>query len=366
VPARPSGGDLTVVSARQLNRALLARQLLLERSRMSVPRALERIAGMQAQYAPSMYIGLWSRLAGFERSALTRALQRRTVVQGTLMRATIHLVSARDYWPFAVGIREERREWWLRVHRHQPGAAAHVAAAQRLRRRLAAGPLRRREIQELLGEEAAQGVGLWLDLVRVPPSGTWEQRRADLYGAAADWLGRRGEVTPDGGLDHLVMRYLGGFGPAPVNDIADWAGVGVRTVAPALERMHLRRFIGEDGRELLDLPRAALPDPATPAPVRLLPTWDATLLVHARRTAIVPEAYRPLLFNTKTPQSVATFLVDGSVAGTWRIERTRDRATLTLDHFEPLPRRVERELAAEAEAMVRWAEGDATSFAVRF
>jgi hypothetical protein len=357
-------GELRVLSTRQLNRALLARQLLLERSRLSIPRALERIGGIQAQYAPSMYIGLWSRLAGLERAALTRALHRRTIAQGTLMRATIHLVSARDYWAFAVGIRAERRDWWLRVHRHQPNASAHAAAARKLRRGLAGGPLRRREIQELLGKENASGVGLWLDLVRVPPSGTWEQRRADLYGSAEDWLGPE-TATPDDGVDRLVTRYLAGFGPAPVADIADWAGLGVRTLGPALHRLRLRRFVGEDGKELLDLPRAPLPDPTTPAPVRFLPTWDATLLVHARRAAIVPEPYRPLIFNTKTPQSVSTFLVDGSVAGTWRIERSRDRATLTLDRFASLPRRVENELPAEAEALLRWAEPDATTFVVR-
>jgi hypothetical protein len=356
--------DPRVISTRQLNRAVLARQLLLERSRFSIPRALERIGGIQAQYAPSMYIGLWSRLAGFERAALTRALHRRTVVQGTLMRATIHLVSARDYWPFAVGIRAERRDWWLRVHRHQPDASAHEATARRLGCALVHAPLRRREIQELLGKEVASGVGLWLDLVRVPPSGTWEQRRADLYGSAEEWLGPE-NATPAEGLERLATRYLAGFGPAARVDIADWAGVGVRALAPALDRLPLRRFVGEDGKELLDLQRAPLPDPATPAPVRLLPTWDAALLVHARRAAIVPEPYRPLIFNTKTPQSVATFLVDGSVAGTWRIERSRERATLVLDRFEPFPRRIERELAAEAEALLRWAEPDATTFVVR-
>jgi hypothetical protein len=132
-----------------------------------------------------------------------------------------------------------------------------------------------------------------------------------------------------------------------------------------LERLRLRRFLDEEGEELIDLPGGPLPDVATRAPSRLLPTWDATLLVHARPAAIVPDDYRPLVFNTKTPQSVATFLVDGFVAGTWRIERARDRATLTLDPFERLPRRVERELAAEADAMLRWAENDATTFVVR-
>jgi hypothetical protein len=166
--------------------------MLLGRSGASLPRSLERMAGLQAQYAPSMYIGLWSRLQAFERGALERALERRTVVQGTLMRSTIHLVSRRDYWPLAVAVREGRREWWLRTHRDGPSARELAAAARPLRRRLARGSLRRAEIEELLGNPGAEivgGIGHWLDMVRVPPSGTWERRRADLYAAAEDWLG---------------------------------------------------------------------------------------------------------------------------------------------------------------------------------
>src|SRR3954449_1032639 len=120
-----------VLTQRHLNRALLARQLLLERGRSSIPKALERIGGIQAQYAPSMYVGLWSRLEGFERDQLTRALERRSVVQGTLMRTTIHLVSTGDYWPFIVGIRRRRREQWLRAHKADPRAIQ--AACRKLR-----------------------------------------------------------------------------------------------------------------------------------------------------------------------------------------------------------------------------------------
>jgi hypothetical protein len=332
-----------------LNRALLARQLLLERARLSLPRALERIAGLQAQYAPSMYIGLWSRVAGFERDRLTEALHRRTVVQGTLMRATIHLVSARDYWPFAVAIRRSRRAWWVRVNRGVPDARTIAGAAQTLRRHLAEGPRRRQEIEQLLGKERARSVGIWLDLVRVPPSGTWEQRRADLYACADDWLGPE-TVEPAEAMEHLVRRYLAGFGPAARVEIADWAGVPLGVIAPALERLDLRRFRTEDGTELLDLRRAPLPSGDTPAPVRFLPTWDATLLVHARRSGILPERFRRLIFNTKMPQSVPTFLVDGAVAGTWSEERGRVR----LAPFESLPRRVRRELEDEAARLERF------------
>jgi hypothetical protein len=331
------------LTQRELNRALLARQLLLERARLPLPRVLERVAGLQAQYAPSMYIGLWSRVAGFQRDQLTRALERRTVVQATLMRATIHLVSARDYWPFAVAIRRSRRAWWLRVHPGHPDSHAMAGAARRLRRFVADGARYRTEIEELLGKQRARGVGLWLDLVRVPPSGTWEQRRADLYAAADDWLGPE-TATPQEGIEHLVRRYLSGFGPAASAEIADWAGLPTEAITSALQRLGLRRFRAEDGKELLDLPRAPRPRPDVRPPVRFLPTWDATLLVHARRAGVLPERYRPLVFSTKSPQSVPTFLVDGAVAGTWRVEGGR----MKLEPFEPLPRTVRRELDDEA------------------
>jgi Winged helix DNA-binding domain len=159
---------------RQLNRALLARQLLLARTDRPIPAALEQVGGIQAQYAPAMYVALWSRLAGFERDALTRALEQRTVVQGTLMRCTIHLVSAADYWPLAIAVREARRDWWRRVTRGAIPDAKMQRAADRCRERLAAGPAHRREIDEAAGKELTNGVGMWLDMVRVPPSGTWE------------------------------------------------------------------------------------------------------------------------------------------------------------------------------------------------
>ncbi|HEX2397197.1 MAG TPA: winged helix DNA-binding domain-containing protein [Solirubrobacteraceae bacterium] len=341
-----AAGTAPVLTQRQLNRALLARQLLLERTPLRLPTALERMGGLQAQYAPSMYIGLWSRVEGFERDALTRALERRTVVQGTLMRSTIHLVSARDYWPLSAAVRSGRQEWWLRTRREGPSAREIAAGARRLRRRLADGPLRAAEIDQLLGKPVARAVGLWLELVRVPPSGTWERRRADLYAAAEEWLGPA-EVTPKEGLDHLVRRYLGGFGPSSAREIAGFAGVPPTDIDPALDRLRLRRFRGEDGEELFDLPRAPLPDPETPAPPRFLPVWDATLLVHARRTGILPEEHRARVFNPRTPHSVNTFLVDGAVAGTWRYERGR----VPIEPFGRLDRAVRRQLDDEAERL---------------
>jgi Winged helix DNA-binding domain len=336
-----------VLTERELNRALLARQLLLERARLPLPRALERVGGIQAQYAPSMYIGLWSRLDGFERDALTRALERRTVVQGTLMRTTIHLVSPRDYWPFAVALRERRS---ARARVYKVGEREFERAAARVRAFLAHGPKRDSEIAAALGTDTWRpGIGLWVDLVRVPPSGTWKRRRADLYALADDWIGPE-DSPPDEGIERLVRRYLGGFGPAPAADIADWAGLNVSTIRPALERLELRRLRDERGRELLDLPRAPLPAAETPAPVRFLPVWDANLLVHARRTGLLPERYRPVIFNTKTPHSFNTFLLDGRVAGTWRYEQERVR----IEPFARIPQETRAELDDEAERLAEF------------
>ena len=182
----------------------------------------------------------------------------------------------------------------------------------------------RREIEALVGKPAAAGVGLWIDLVRAPPSGTWEHRRADLFAAADAWLGPP-QPAPDP-VAALVRRYLGGFGPASRADIASFTGLGLAALGPALERLPLRRFRSEAGEELLDLPRAPLPPADTPAPPRFLPTWDATLLVHARRTGILPEEYRPRIFNTKNPHSAPTFLVDGSCRGDVAVRGRRGAA----------------------------------------
>ncbi len=334
------------LTERQLNRALLARQSLLSRADVTIPSALEGMGGLQAQYAPSMYIGLWSRVARLSRHSLTDLLERREVVQGTLLRSTIHLVTAADYWPWALAVRRARRDWYLRVARDRPGAADLARAADRLRVALAAdGPMRAAEVEALVGTAYRLGIGLWIDLVRVPPSGTWERRRADLYAAAEDWLGPPSPgLTAEAGQELLVRRYLGAFGPASRADVATWAGLPARVLAPVFEGMALRDLRSEDGTKLVDLPDGELPDPASPAPIRFLPTWDAALLAHARRTQILPERHRDKVFHVRMPQSVGTFLVAGAVAGSWRW----DGAAVQISEFEPLPKSVRRAVEAEA------------------
>jgi hypothetical protein len=334
------------LTSRDLNRALLARQLLLERVDLDVPEVLQRMGGLQAQYAPSMYVGLWTRIAGFDREELTRLLERREVVQATLLRATIHLVSRADFWPFAVGVRAARREFYLRAVRERPDLEAMADAALRLRELLRERPVRRTELDQLFGPPIRHGIGMFLDLVRVPPSGTWARRRADLFGAAEDWVGPA-DVSEDDAQGLLVRRYLGAFGPAHRSEIADWAGLPVAAVAKVLARMERRTYRDERGRELVDLPDGPLPDPDTPAPVRFLPTYDATLLAHARRTLILPEEHRSKVFHVRMPQSIGTFLVDGQVAGTWAAKGDK----VTWEPFAPLSARVRKEVAAEADRL---------------
>ena len=338
-----------ILSERELNRALLARQLLLERSKTSIPQALERVGGIQAQYAPSMYIGLWTRLEKIDREALTRALERASVVQGTLLRATIHLVTRRDWWTWSAATRERRREEWLRTRKGVATATELAGIARSVRARIGGGSIARPELQEMIGKgpQGISAINAWLDLVRVPPSGTWDRRRADRFALAAEWIGPDPKPAKGEATTSLIESYLRAFGPATVAEAADWAGLPIGAVKSALGDLELRRFRAEDGAELIDLARLPLPDPGTPAPARLLPVWDATTLAHARRGQLLPEKHRSKVFSTKTPQSINTFMVDGQVAGGWRLEKGR----VKLEPFERLDKAARRELDQEGERL---------------
>jgi Winged helix DNA-binding domain len=207
-----------------------------------------------------------------------------------------------------------------------------------------------------VGKPRAMGAALWADLVRAPPSGTWERRRADLFALAEDWIGPP-EVGVGEATEHLARGYLGGFGPASRKDIASFTGIPLTPLSKVLARLDLRRFASEDGEELLDVPDGPLPDAGTAAPPRFLPTWDATLLTHARRAGILPEEHRPKIFNTKAPQSFPTFLVDGAVAGTWRYERGK----ISLSPFAPLDAADERALRGEADRLAAFHAGGSST-----
>ena len=307
-PAEPT------LTTRQLNRAVLARQLLLTKVDLGIPTALERTGGLQTQYAPSGYIGLWGRLAEFERDALTWALDDRSVVQATLMRCTIHMVSAADFWPICAAIRASRREWWLRIAKSRKlPEVDHDRLAEVLREALADGPRRSSEVIATMQRAGFdkpywEGAGLWVDMVRVPPSGTWARRRADLYGLAEQWIPRVDVVEIDG-LRLLLTRYLQAFGPAALADAATWSGVPRTRLEQVVATMKLATYRDETGTAL-------------------------------------PEPFRTAIFHTKIPQSVGTVLVDGSVAATWawRADHVEvdELATLTVRQRREVSHEVER------------------------
>lgn len=338
-----------VLTLAELNRATLARQLLLRRARLSVPKAVERLAGLQAQWPPSPYVALWSRLESFEREHLTRALLRRQVVKATAMRITLHLLSAGDYVLFAGAL---KAPWVAQLTRRMERMGVDVdvgALAEQALALMADGPRSRSEVLQVFGSTGEQPWFIWtlvqaeLGLVRAPDSAVWRKTVGPVaYVPAQTWLGRRPHPGP-GALVHLVRRYLSAFGPASRADAAQWTGLPVSTLSPALEGLEpLRRFRDERGRELLDLPRRPLPDANTPAPVRFLPHWDSTLLAYDVRERILPEAYRKTVIR-RNGDVQPTFLVDGLVAGTWSEKDGR----VGLEPFEPLPRRIQRELDAE-------------------
>jgi Winged helix DNA-binding domain len=340
-----------VLSTLELNRAMLARQLLLKRARMPIPRAIERVAGLQTQYAPSGYISLWSRLQGFRRDHLTRALEQSAVIQGWVMRSTIHMVSAGDYWPLNLAVRRHRREWQMRAFRKELAGVDMEEVAARVRDLLKDGPRKGKQMQDALLAEgyprvAWLGSQVWVDVVRVPPSGTWERKRGDLFALAEDWVGPE-KGTEAQALRHLIRRYFQGFGPASLSDLSSWAGIPVTALRPVVEKLGLRRFRDADGGELLDLPRQPIPDPDVPAPPRFIPTFEATLLAQARRTQFLPEEHRSLVFGVRTPHSSPTFTVEGQIAGKWRYKDGR----VKLEPFAPIPRSHRRDLEAEADRL---------------
>ncbi len=366
-----------MLSRRALNRALLARQFLLRREPLDVLTAIDRLAGIQAQWSPSPYLALWSRLERFAIDDLQRELEQRTVVKATLMRLTLHLVTAREYPNYAVATTAGRRV---------PAAIAENAAGVDIgdiRERVLAQAHEPRSWTEiraaldgLAPEDLLEGrYALWMiaDLhgwvLSAPPSGTWRYFGSGRYVDARAWLGRFALPAADEAVAAVVERYLGAFGPASRADIASWSGIRLgRALAPALDALAPRLCIFEDerGTTLYDLASAPRPDPGEPAPPRYLPKWDSTLLAYAptARDRMLPEPYRGLLIGTNGDIR-PTFLVDGMVAGTWEILRQKARrARLVLSPFDGVARAYRATLVEEGERLVRFVEPDARDHAV--
>jgi Winged helix DNA-binding domain len=348
-----------VLSMLRLNRALLARQLLLRRRRISTLDAVEHLVGIQSQSPRAAYVGLWTRVAGFRPEALERLMLERSVVRVALMRSTIHLVSARD----CLALRELVQPAIGRPSRH---SAARRAAgidddelAKAGRALLEAEPRTFKDLGALLKERwptcdadaLAMGVRETVPLVQIPPRGLWHRGGVPSHAAAEAWLT---DVRPARlSMSELVHRYLAAYGPASVLDAQTFTGVtGLREVFDGL-RPGLRTFHDENRGELFDLANAPRPTGRARAPVRFLPEFDNILLSHARRERILPEGTMSLLVlgNGLRP----AFLVDGFVAGTWKLRTARRSTTLEVEPFAPLPAAARRELEDEGRRLLAFA-----------
>lgn len=355
--ARQPVGDTPVLNQRALNRALLERQLLLRRHELPAAAALQRLVGMQAQIPLSPYVGLWSRLAGFEAAELVELLEGRAAVRTVLMRSTIHLVTADDCLALrpvmqsaVAGNLLTNATWGPGLRGVDLGPVLSVAREILEERPLTAADLAKRlseRFPALHGPSLAYAARCYLPLVQVPPRGVWGKGGLPRTTTAEHWLGR--PLAADASLAETVPRYLAAFGPATVPDLQAWSGLqGLRATLDDL-RPRLRTFRDERGRELFDTPDGPLPDPDIAAPVRFLPEYDNILLGHADRSRIIPAAHHKRVVASLGQPLV---LVDGIVAATWKVERSRAAAALRVVPFEPLSSAAVQAVEREGRALL--------------
>ncbi len=357
-----------VLNLRALNRALLARQMLLKPSPLpegpgragAVIGMVEHLAGLQAQAPFPPYYGLWSRLAGFQPGDLADLLVSRQVVRIALMRSTIHLVSARDCLTFRPLLQPVLDRSLPAFFGKQLAGLDTGALAEAGRALVDAEPRTFGELGGLLAPDwpghppnaLAQGVRTLVPLVQVPPRAVWGAAGQSRHTSAEAWLGS--PLDPSPAPEVLITRYLGAFGPATVADVQAWSGL--TRLAEVMDRLRpgLRTFRDERGRELFDLPDAPRPAPGTPAPVRLVAEFDNLVLSHADRARVISPGHRQRL-NTKNGIFPGTVLVDGFVAGMWRIARARGAATLAVELFGPVSAAERDAVAVEGERLLRFA-----------
>ncbi|MFI6515318.1 winged helix DNA-binding domain-containing protein [Spirillospora sp. NPDC050679] len=317
---------MTVLDSRALNRATLARQLLLDRADLPVLDAVAHLGGLQAQEPQEPFIGLWSRLRAFDPAALSDLLTGRRVVRAPLMRRTIHLVTADDALAWRARHDAMLRQKVLGVYRRELAGVDLDELTAASRAIMADGEPRSmgelgRALVERWPEAGARPLGelavaALVPMVQLPPRGLWRTKAGARYALLSSWLGREIDPLSADGADPvgqaLVRRYLAAYGPAATADLRAWCGLAGLPAAVSAVRGELVAFRDERGRELLDLPDAPRPDPGTPAPVRFLPAFDNAILGYDDRSRIIDTAHRNL-----SVAGVRVVLVDGRVSATW-------------------------------------------------
>ena len=350
-----------VLSLQEINRATLSRQMLLGREDVSAYEAVNRLAGLQAQVPNPPYIGLWSRLHGFERGDLTGLIEDRRVVRSSMMRATLHLMTVEDYLLLRPAIQPALD----RSLRSIAGKRLEGLDLDRLvsaaRTMVEEEPSTSKDLQGRLLEmeqdrdpsALAYLVRMRLPLVQTPPAGTWGKGGSPHFALPEPWLGAR-LADPGESLRALVLRYLAAFGPAGARDFQTWSGLtGAKALLQEL-RPELVEFRDEDGNELFDLPDAPLPPADSPAPPRFVAEYDNLVLSHADRRRVIADGDRKAVFLSAA-RVRATILVDGFVAGTWRIEKTKKSAALIVEPLAPLEPQDRDALAEEGERLLCFA-----------
>jgi len=334
--------------------------MLLERVELDAVTAIERLAGMQAQYSPSPYIGLWSRVRDFKRDELEAALAAQLVYKATLMRGTLHLVSARQFDLFRIASRFPRHVWSEGPRQLVERGVDVDALREEILVALDAQPLKKPELERAFRHRIPTDLPDWVAFSVIVSVGAAINHHEDArFGHFAGSRYRRAplpEASPEDAIRAVVRSYLAAFGPATRADLAGWLGRSVSTFAGALDTLDLLTFETDDGRKLVDLPDAPRPDASIPAPVRFLPKWDNLLLAYDRRERVLPEELRKTVIR-KNGDVLSTFLVDGMVAGAWEAP-LRGRAMMNLTPFTSISVKHRRAVEREAESLLAWLRPD--------
>jgi hypothetical protein len=359
-----------ILKLRELNRATLARQILLARETISATTAIERLVGLQAQLASAPYVGLWTRLSDFRREDLAKEIENRKVVKATMMRATLHLCAADDYARFRTALKPLLIGAASEIAKRRGGDFDMDKVLKAARNFIGEKPRTFAEISDMLTAlmpdhdvgAMRYSVRTHIPLVQVPINTGWSYSNKPEFTLAESWIGR--SISPEDNLRDLVFRYLGAFGPASVTDAQTWMGMKLKETFEKL-RPELQTYRGEGRTELFDLPGLPLPAEDVPAPVRFLPEYDNLLLSHSNRTRVIADEYRSKVYLPGL-RVAATILVDGFVRGAWKIEKTRTAATLLIEPFDKLTKKDRAALIDEGERLVRFVEPKAKSFEIRF